>query len=143
MNTFYDARTGALYAFDAENKSIVKRPITYADTNKHPGEIPFLPDIEWQEKFRKAFFEALEEVKKTANYKFVVDADTNGNNKAEGFLHGDLTFIYVREDKFGYANYRVECKASLIVPEFYKDQRNGMKNRIIQMFLDVDKKREG
>lgn len=140
MSTHYSE--GALYTFDPNTKGIVKLPIRYADRDKKPGETPFLPDIEWQEKFRKAFFEALEEVKKTADYKFVVDTDPTGTNKAEGFLNGDLTFIYVREDKFGYADYRVECKASLIVPEFYKDQRNGMKNKIVEMFLAVDKRRD-
>lgn len=140
MSTFYDSRNGTLYAFDSENKGIVKRPITYADMDKKPGETPFIPDIEWQEKFRKAFYEALDEVKKTAGYKFVVDADPTGANKAEGFLNGDLTFIYVREDKVGIADFRVECKASLIVNEFYRDQRNGMKNKIVQMFLAIDKK---
>ena len=142
MTTFYNARTGALYGYDAQNKNIVKRPITYADIDKKPGETPFIPDEEWQEKFRKAFFEALEELKGKTDYKFVVDADPTGSNKAEGFLNGDLTFIYVREDKVGFADYRVECKASLIVPEFYSDQRNGMKNKIISMFLAIDKKRD-
>jgi hypothetical protein len=142
MSTFYDARNGTLYAFDAKEKGIVKRPITYADIDKKPGETPFIPDIEWQEKFRVAFFDAMKEVKDKADYKFVVDADPTGSNKAEGFLNGDLTFIYVREDKVGFAGYRVECKASLIVPEFYTDQRNGMKNKIVQMFLAVDKKRD-
>ncbi len=140
MNTHY--AEGALYTFDTTTKGIVKRPVRYADTDKHPGETPFIPDIEFQEKFRKAFFEALEEVAKKADYKFVVDADPTGNNKAEGFLNGDLTFIYVREDKIGFADYRVEFKASLMVPSFYEDQRNGMKNRIVADFLKIDKKRD-
>lgn len=142
MSTHYSARTGNLYAFDPNTQGIVKRPIAYADIDKKPGETPFIPDIEWQEKFRVAFLDALKEVKDKADYKFVVDADPTGSNKAQGFLNGDLTFIYVREDKVGFADYRVECKASLIVPEFYTDQRNGMKNKIVSMFLAIDKKRD-
>lgn len=140
MSTFYE--NGALYAFDAETYGIVKRPVMYADTDKKPGETPFIPDIEFQQKFLFAFTKALEDLKGKTDYQFVVDTDSTGSNKAEGFLNGDLTFIYVREDKKGYADYRVECKASLMVPYFLRNQRNGMTERIVAMFLDIDKKRD-
>jgi hypothetical protein len=140
MNTHYADH--ALYTFDPATYGIVKRPVRYADTDKHPGETPFIPDIEFQQKFLDAFKKALEEIEGKTDYKFVVDADPTGNNKAEGFLNGDLTFIYIRSDKFGFADYRVEFKASLMVPFFYQDQRNGMKNKIVADFLAIDKKRD-
>jgi hypothetical protein len=140
--SFYDARTGALYTFDDNEGKILKHPVAYADLDKKPGETPFTPDIEFQEKFDVAMDAALAELKGTLDYVFVIDKGRISGFDGKGFLNGDLTYFFVREDKEGFADYRLEFRASMMVPYFMQDRRNGIKNQIVKEFRQMDKKRD-
>jgi hypothetical protein len=144
MGTHFEAKSGALYnyASDGQTRKIIKHPVAYADIDKKPGETPFIPDIEFQEKFDVALKSALAEVATKADNRFVWNERKNTSLKEVDFVDGDLVGYYVREDKVDqWPDFSVEFRASMMVPYFMLDRRNGMKNKMVADFLEIDKKR--